>query len=406
MQSQEEEEEQQKEQKEQDSNWAHLIRLNPTIRDINFVIREDLETATSEFWEAVGTSLHNPRRLKVGGDCFHVYQDSAQYMFWRACSRFEEFEYVGFNQWESQVATRLDFTRLKRLSYSTMTLDGNPDRDMDFFSHCRGLTKLSWTNDSSQFPIGEFLEYLKQSTWPLLNDLSLDSIIHSHEDFATVIHQLPPLQRFRLNAPNYGPHSFGPQCFGYLGHYHFETLRYLNMDGCRSFSSRMALVTLVNCHLLEEFSTQRICVFELANCRPWVCHGLKRLAVHFDGNLGRSGIPVFNQLSRLTCLEELDMSVLESHEAYEIGIQKGPQWRLDQGLERLSTLTLLRKLTLNKKGQDLVLEDLEWMFNHWPLLETLAGNFSSDPSTQELLVAMVEKRGISREYSSFYGLLL
>jgi hypothetical protein len=40
--------------------------------------------------------------------------------------------------------------------------------------------------------------------------------------------------------------------------------------------------------------------------------------------------------------------------------------------------------------------------NQWPILESLAGNFSLDPSTQELLIAMVEKRGISREYSCFY----
>ncbi|KAG0287674.1 hypothetical protein BGZ96_008441 [Linnemannia gamsii] len=147
---------------------AHLIRLNPTIRDINFIILEDFMTTTSEFWEAVGTSLHNPRRLQVGGPFIHVNHDSAQYMFWRASSRFEEFEDSGFNHWESQVATRVDLSRLKRLtySYSTMALDGTLGRDMDFISHCPGLTKLNWMNDSdsTQFPIGEFLECLKPST--------------------------------------------------------------------------------------------------------------------------------------------------------------------------------------------------------------------------------------------------
>ncbi|KAF9152463.1 hypothetical protein BG015_005225 [Linnemannia schmuckeri] len=397
------EEKAQEEQQELDSNWARLVRLNSTIRDINISMQEDpqLHIKASEFWEAVGTSLHNPRRLKVGGGYHHIYQDSAKDMFWRAVSRFEEVEYSGYDHWQSEVASRVDFSRLKRLAYHAATMEETPRSPLEFISRCRGLTTLRLECGSWEFPAGAFLAYLERSTWPLLDDLTLDYGTQLDEDFSAIIRELPPLKQFRLEPYRFGGHWFGPQSFGYLGRCHFATLRNLNMGRCASFSSRMALVALQNCHLLEEFSTQRICVFELASSRPWVCLGLKRLASHFNGNLGRSGIPVFTQLSRLTNLEEIDTSVMDCYETdyYESGggygtIDKGPQWRLDQGLERLSTLTQIRKLTLNKKGQDLVVEDLEWMLKQWPLLDTLAGNFSSDPSMQEQLVAMVEKRDL------------
>ncbi|KAF8940702.1 hypothetical protein BGZ47_007628 [Haplosporangium gracile] len=324
----------QEEQKELDSSWARLVRLNSTIRNINIFMREgpELQIKTREFWEAVGTSLHNPRRLKVDGGYYHIYQDSAKDMFWRAIGRFEKVEYSGYNHWQSEVASRVDFSQLKRLAYYVMTREETPRSPLELISRCRGLTMLKLVFSSWEFPAGAFLTYLERSTWPLLDDLALDYGTQLDEDFAAIFRELPPLKQFRLETSRmFEQHCFGLQSFGYLGRCHFATLRNLNMWRCASFSSRMALVALENCHLLEEFSTQRICVFELAGSQPWVCLGLKRLASHFNGNLGRSGIPVFTQLSRLTSLEEIDMSIGDYYETErERGmIEKGPQWRLD-----------------------------------------------------------------------------
>ncbi|KAF9547719.1 hypothetical protein EC957_007884 [Mortierella hygrophila] len=53
----------------------------------------------------------------------------AQQFFWRAVSRFEELEYLGFDQSRRGLSLNMAFSRLKRLTY--LTLDGNNMRDHD-----------------------------------------------------------------------------------------------------------------------------------------------------------------------------------------------------------------------------------------------------------------------------------
>ncbi|KAF9097887.1 hypothetical protein BGX29_007877 [Mortierella sp. GBA35] len=48
-----------------DIEWARLIRLNSTIRNLNFGLSNP--TDYQEIWDAIVTSLENPRRLVVNG---------------------------------------------------------------------------------------------------------------------------------------------------------------------------------------------------------------------------------------------------------------------------------------------------------------------------------------------------
>ncbi|KAF9121622.1 hypothetical protein BGX30_002459, partial [Mortierella sp. GBA39] len=52
--------------------------------------------------------------------------------------------------------------------------------------------------------------------------------------------------------------------------------------------------------------------------------------------------------------------------------------RLDFGLEQLSPPRRLVSLRLDTKAQDLSKKDVEWMLNHWPLLELIKGGLSQE----------------------------
>ncbi|KAF9202641.1 hypothetical protein BGZ49_007222 [Haplosporangium sp. Z 27] len=78
----------------------------------------------------------------------------------------------------------------------------------------------------------------------------------------------------------------------------------------------------------------------------------------------------FRQLSRLTRLEKLDISSCEA-----VSIQS-LMLKLDQsgkGLQQLVSLKNLRKLAFEDTFQEMSEEDLDWMFENWPLLASLVG---------------------------------
>ncbi|KAF9148102.1 hypothetical protein BG015_010202 [Linnemannia schmuckeri] len=51
----------------QDANWARLIRLNPTVRDITLLLANEPGSGPGQFLETVFTTLIRLRRLKLRG---------------------------------------------------------------------------------------------------------------------------------------------------------------------------------------------------------------------------------------------------------------------------------------------------------------------------------------------------
>ncbi|KAG0209353.1 hypothetical protein BGX33_005669 [Mortierella sp. NVP41] len=118
-----------------------------------------------EVWEAITESLHNPRRL------VHKFQDLSGpnlISFWRACTGFEELNLTG----------------------------GNAGGNVECFKLCPNLTKLDWTilAMENENRIRPFVEALKQTTWPRLENLSLSRVKEPDEVVATIIGHLPALR--------------------------------------------------------------------------------------------------------------------------------------------------------------------------------------------------------------------
>ncbi|KAF9120378.1 hypothetical protein BGW39_011471 [Mortierella sp. 14UC] len=377
---------------EQDYNWACLVRHNPTIQYVDLHCPHVLSRNSSEVWSAISSSLQNPKRLRLDGLGIDAFSNSVQELFWKAASKFEEVDYMGFDQLAGGGHNIIDFSRIKRFAYTSIDMPGRTDYQLGLFSRCTGLTRLRWSHASSYFPIDDFIRFLEGKTWPLLDDLALERIAEEDKDVATVIRLVPPLKHLRLQA-----RSFGPLCFGELGKRHFGTLRSLCLSRCDGLTSRMALEVLNNCSLLEVFEARCISVVDLAELpQPWACHRLKYLGICFNGGHDQPGMDsvVFEQLSRLKQLEEIDLSLTDIPHMRRRLEGRVPQWDLNSGgLERLVTLRRLRRVAFGI-GQNLEQEDIEWMLEHWRLLESLEGILSPYLDISRRLRAFAATRGV------------
>ncbi|KAF9118749.1 hypothetical protein BGW39_000910 [Mortierella sp. 14UC] len=377
-------------------NNANLIRLNPTIKNLQMHLRRPEFQPFADFWEAVATTLDNPNHLNItgiwgtGGDTL----DS----FWKACTLFQELSLDGGQVDYTTLLPRLAFPRLQRITLNVFSIwDGrgfNISRQVAWFRQCPNLTKLDWKTTSSILSNESFLQALEQKVWPHLEDLSLGNF-RFRVDLGPMLSRLPPLRRFRLVTEVFSQFDFRvfrEQLFG--------KIRVLDMAHSFGFSSLKALSVLEECVHLEEFKSLFIDAEEIdIKKRPWVCHGLKHLEILILAESEESNEQAFEALSRLTNLEYMDFGpdkiTVSDIEKYLPEDYRCLQWSLDSGLERLSTLKKVRNLGFASTEQEMMEEDLEWMLDNWPLLEEVKGEFSGDAGYHNVLVDMLKERHIA-----------
>lgn len=385
---------------------ADFFRLNPTIQDV-IITPRDLRL-NEQFWNAIFTSLQNPRRLQLGreGAIMKVFMESGSgRAFWRACGRFEQVDYMGWDQ--SRALTkdgRFDCSRLRRLNYAATGSPKNMSGLWRWMGRCSNLIKLHW---GGQVPILHVRANAEPPVWSHLEDLSLGDVRGTDETLARVVlTYLPPsLKHLRVESA-----TFGPESFGILRERVFGSLRTLSVRGCRLFRSPMVLEVLQKCPRLEELDAYCIITKDLReHPGAWTCTGLTALRVNFKSNRGEdqeSGDDdedndddhlLFEHLSTLTHLEELDMSRCPETYAglwFLPSPETGPQLRLESGLDQLLTLTRLKKVKFSRTVQNMKDVDVEWMLESWPKLEELSGAFSTDANTEKELSALVRGQGI------------
>ncbi|KAF9146657.1 hypothetical protein BGX30_011849 [Mortierella sp. GBA39] len=344
----------------QDNDNPTLVRLNPTITHL-YVNSGNFAT-TSGFWMAVFTTLKNPRRLDFHD--FGVLQGDALDAFWRACSRFEEIS-------------------------------------VKWFKMCSNLTKLHILNNYAEFPIEAFAKALELQTWAQLTDLALTGSGGSDDPLSLVTRQLPPLGRFQHESA-----GFGPRSFAFLQPRLFDNVKTLDIQRCNGLLSRTILDILTGCSLLEVLKAFSVSVSDpRSNPESWICLRPKHLEVFFVTDSTRSnddGELVFKQLSRLERLETLNLNV---HHTWALSWDifsrakklSSLRWRLDSGLQHLSTLRRLRTLTIDSLRHDAQMEDVQWMLVQWPVLETVTCSLSQDPLTRKRFVNLFRQHNVILE---------
>ncbi|KAK3844293.1 MAG: hypothetical protein J3R72DRAFT_522005 [Linnemannia gamsii] len=360
-------------------NNANLIRLNPTIKDLQVHLGMVNPIPSADFWDAISTTLHNPSRLSVSRFC--PTSINTLNSFWKACNLFEELIITNVDLNTAEFLSQLDFPRLQRITLYVVPSWGGEKKftfqqQLAWLRRCRNLTKLDWKVISSGFP-NEFVEALEQRTWPHLEDLSLGDFVDS-ANIESLFSRLPPLCRFCLHSDRFYPSSFPAfreQLFGMI--------RVLDMAYCFGFTSRMSLSVLEECVHLDEFKTFIINAEDIdLKSRLWVCLNLKHLEALIMAETDESNKNAFDALSRLTHLEHMDFGLdklsVSDIDNYLPVENNYLQWSLDLGLDRLSTLTQLRAIGFEDTDQEMTEEELEWMFDSWPLLEKVKGKFSGD----------------------------
>lgn len=385
---------------DRDDYIASIIRLCPGIQ--NLVLTNAVPCPSVQLWETIFSTLKDPQRLAVTR--MDPTDNPSMQAFWRACSRFEELELIGFDILTTNDLPVTPFPRLKRLTHQL-----NPyyrdsigqEGQLAWIMCCPNLTALEWRTGNSRFPSRQLVEAIRQNTWPNLESFQLTGANLEEDKSSLIVQHLPPLHVFRLSSRTLSKLSFNQ-----LQQRHFATLRILDLNGCALITSEMVLSVLSGCPLLEDLSAPYFTARDLRQREParraWICFGLRRLKVYIirDREHPHADQLVFEQLSKLVQLEQLELGDdplrdLNVVLAQNLRSQGALQLRLDSGLDRLAGLKSLFAVEFHGTAQTMRVQEMEWMMENWPELEEVSGKLSRNSQTHALLKEMLEKRDIS-----------
>ncbi|KAF9139241.1 hypothetical protein BG015_002119 [Linnemannia schmuckeri] len=311
---------------------------------------------------------------------------------------------------------------------------------LTFLSHLVEAWSIAWTSPAAgRLPIQtlplptltDLKQFIKPTTWPKLRALDLTGIPgrqlvkFSDECIAHILDCVPDnqLEEFKLQGSMFGP--LGAQAL----RRQFPCLQDLRLepDGIDAQSAFLQEV-MESCPKLQVLQAGMFSVGHMRRGKAWICHGLKKLAVHVDLESDRDGAVVdkkihkdpaywtkysssrryvFERLGKLTELQELDTSM--PCYAYGRGMSyinlshsyRHPYWTLDyqllHGLDELVGLKKLERLDFSNTLQDLLQMDLEWMVENWPSLKMVTGDLRlSHAHSATLFMTGYSRRGARR----------
>lgn len=391
-----------------DNYLASIIRRCPRIQ--NLTLTNAVHFPSVQLWETIFSTLENPRRLAVTR--MDPTDSPSMQAFWKACSRFEELELIGFDILTTNDLPATPFPRLKRLTHQPSPYYGDTigqEGQLAWIMLCPNLAALEWRSSSSPFPSRQLAEAIRQNTWPNLKSFQLTGTNFSDDKSALIVQHLPPLHVFRLANT-----SLSDLSFDRLQERHFATLRILDLIGCVMFTGEIVLSVLSGCPLLEDLSAPYFTASDLRQSEPtrrsWVCLGLRRLKVYIarDREYPDADQLVFEQLSKLVQLEKLELGEdplyeLDYYVIQDLRSRGALQLRLDSGLDRLAGLKSLCAVEFHGTVQTMGIQEMQWMLENWPELQEVSGELSENSQTHAALKEMLEKRDISNLEPDYFG---
>ncbi|KAK3810251.1 MAG: hypothetical protein J3Q66DRAFT_352631 [Benniella sp.] len=284
--------------------------------------------------------------------------------FWQVCTRLERLDFGCIEMETPRGLLSMEFPLMQTFRL-TSPVENDLPWLMAFICRCPNLTTFFWEIHGTRSPVLFALNFAKkvsEGTWPYLERLESSTTPN-----ASLSKIMAGMQRITsLKLTNLGD-SFGSNCMDILRH-HFSNLKELDLLD-RGFTSPMAQEVLSSCPLLEVLKVVRIDATDVAAGRPWVCLGLKRLAAcfRFDPTTIDQLQPlVFDQLSKLSRLEELNVDGRSAGSSWRfLAFQETFDFRLEMGLDKLSTLRLLRDFSFCYTRQRMTEEEIEWITKHW-----------------------------------------
>lgn len=304
---------------------------------------------------------------------------------------------------------------------------------LEFLSRCPQLQDVFWepvsqdthrqlrqvTEQEVMSMRAEIRCFFQHTTWPHLKSVTIgkygeysDSSLASSLTVESLDHILESIQAGRLEQLVCKGSAFGTAGLRSLST-QFSNLSVLIARGCAVITSPVVQLLLESCPRLTTIEATELHIRDIRRGGPWVC--IRMVDLRFSLNLwlekGDVGWRdfvcspladtdqdelettrfiqdqhcVFDQLSRLTALECLDVQVFPLRFNGVTGsggsemLHYGElDFRISHGLEMLSTLKELRCLNFCGTFQRLQREDVEMMVAQWPQLDCLSGRLTSD----------------------------
>jgi hypothetical protein len=247
-------------------------------------------------------------------------------------------------------------------------------------------------------------EVLASSTLKL-QELKLSAGNFRDEHLAAILDfHSRPMSVLELNSCGFGVLAFQSLIR------HFASLTVLSLNGCNQFTSAMVHQVMTSCAQLETLVATWLCAQEIIGTpmvkgeaidqeegiasqpQDWVCTNLSCLRLYI---YGLEGNPVgwhwliLKQLGRLTKLETL---IIGPYETPGPDCRDGIDLRLEAGLGQLSSLKKLSDLRFSGLQQQMDEEDVQWMLDSWPSLDTIYGRVHHSDVRREDLEKILEER--------------
>jgi hypothetical protein len=368
-----------------DGDTIQFIMGHPTVTRLEL---KHLVSGQPAFWDAL-LGFRNLRSLTMSS--FEIFGTNMD-KFWQLCTRLERLD-IKFDHNPSVTPPPGDYSSLQHLGVSGR----NPDMVsffIGFLRQCPRLTSIAWHTQLflTEGFILRLSELFEAKALPCLEYLDAGTGWIGNELLTKLIQNLPP----RINALLFGFSRTATIIdFATVFQPCFSTLRVLEAATDTNIKLPFAQVVMSSCPLLEKLKAPLVDALVVTEGKPWVCLRLKvlELAFCFDppSTVGHLQPLIFDRLSKLTRLEELRMTGPDRQ--YE------PCGRVDlrlaSGLDKLSTLWLLRSIDLLNVFQCLGDAEVDWISEHWKCLTLFRGRlFGRGNAVSEAWGKRLDRHGI------------
>ncbi|KAG0022784.1 hypothetical protein BGZ82_010909 [Podila clonocystis] len=379
---------------------AGIIEQNRCLRHLQYF--DQRIKPTGSIWKAlVGCPVISSLQI-----CRSTLRPEDMPAFWDACSKLETLHILDCSFSDSENSSNMPTVQFSKLQTVWMVnvKDWLPQHQLYLIGQAPELRAWQWRLAGDFFFCsGEFQALMKRRPCASLGSLDIARDDIKDEDMAVALENMPLAVSLVTHWTQFGPLAFR----SLQAHRHCNVIKTLDLYRCTYVTSQMVQTLLSTCPLLESFAADTISGIDIVDGEPWVCLKLTSLSVHLSliGTIpeesqsmtqaearSREQQRVCEQLSRLEKLHRL-------HICRDVGRHqnsKSLDFRLRKNggvLEDLGDMKKLEYLNFHATDQQMDVEDMQWMYDHWPRLLFVLGRFHPDGARQrDVMEAYLEQR--------------
>ncbi|KAI1312275.1 hypothetical protein EDD11_002994 [Mortierella claussenii] len=178
-----------------------------------------------------------------------------------------------------------------------------------------------------------------------------------------------------------------------------DSLETLEIYNCSNMTSRLVQTILTHCPRLKRISADKIMLTDVAEeGQEWVCTEMTDFSIGIEVNVDTQTEPgksmqhrAFEQLSRMPKLTEINLVGWK----FQPVPFKSLDLRLDAGMNQLAGLRELRQIFfVGDMMQNMLVEDAQWIVDHFPKLTVLQGLVNQDKVVRQQIREIFESRSV------------